>query len=265
METSDSPPPEQNDAAAIDESHEEVEVVERPLSLISRMPFEILASILAQIAIESPKSFVKTLLIGRDFWIPYNSALLWEPICRSIYPELDEGTLDVDDYGGYYNLFRQRPAIRFNGVYVCMARYYREGEVEGISFNRPLHEVRYFRYLWLSADGTARSLLSNSAPKHVLGVEGTVSPTVFNDLMAGSWELDPITKALKVTVDGGAKRKHLFHFDLQVASSGGKCHNKLKWQKYWCEEHNTEITAEFPLKNEKPYYFYTLPPHLLAH
>lgn len=236
----------------------EEEVSSSP-SLISLLPFEILASILAQIAIESPNTFVRTVLIGRDFWIPYNSALLWEPICRNIYPELDEGKIDVDDYGGYYNLFRQRPAVRHNGVYVCMARYFREGEAEGISFNRPRHEVRYFRYLWLSSDGSARSLLSNQPPKVVLNIESTPSPTIFQDLMHGTWTLNSNSKMLNVKVDGGVKRKHFFHFELQVASSGGKYHNKLKWQRYWCEEHESLIQAEFPLTNEKSYYFYKLP------
>lgn len=227
-------------------------------SLIARLPFEILASILAQIAIDSPKAFVRTQMIGRSFWIPYDSALLWEPICRQVYPDLGTPALDVDDYGGYYNLFRECPAIRHDGVYVCTSRYFRDGEPEGISWTKPRHEVRYYRYLWLEPDGTCRSLLANHSPKHMLGLGTPHAPVASKayrqDMMVGQWHLDRKSKELSISVDGGRRRSQFF-FALRVASSGGKVHNKLKWQKYWCAEHRSGSVAEFNTENEGSYYF----------
>lgn len=228
-------------------------------SLISRLPFELLASILAQIAIDSPKAFLRTQLIGRALRIPYDSALLWEPICSQIYPELGTPQLDVDDYGGYYQLFRQCPAVRHDGVYVCTSRYFRLGEPEGISWTKPRHEVRYYRYLWLERDGTCRSLLANHPPRQMLGLGGPRAPVASKayreDVMIGRWDLNRKTKEVRISVDGG-RRKCQFHFSMLVGSSGGKVHNKLKWQSYWCTaDREPDSVAEFDTKNEGSYYF----------
>lgn len=244
-----------SDAPARADSAEAEDAAAAP---VARLPPEILAHVLAHVAIDRPQRLVDTILLGRALWLPPDSALFWEPLCRHAYPEVADGSLDVARYGSYHALFRQRPTLRFPGVYVCMSRYFRDGEVEGVSFYRPKHEVRYYRYLWLSRDGRARSLLSNYAPRRVLRLEPGAAAPALTDAMQGHWSLDKDTNRLHVRVDGGAVRNHAFFFEFEIASSGGKVHNKLKWKRYWCAEHTTGAETEISLKNEGSYYFQRL-------
>lgn len=231
---------------------------EAQTELEPRLPREIVARILAQIAINRPEDLVETILIGRGFWIPYNYALFWEPICRHVYPELTAGILDMTPYTSYYNLFRTRPTLRFDGLYVCMSRYFCDGEVQGISFYRPKHEVRYYRYLWFRPQGTVRTLLSNYPPRRILRLDAGAAAPNLTDAMTGEWLFDKETNELHIDADGGSVRNHRFYFELEVASSGGKVHNKLKWKSYFCVDKTTGVKTDVNVNNEGSYYFQRL-------
>ncbi|GMM49216.1 SCF ubiquitin ligase complex subunit [Starmerella bacillaris] len=249
----------------LDDQHESLPQ-DKPPSIFEQLPREIVINILAQVAINWPTKLIDVILIGNVFRFNYDDALFWEPICRQLYPELRnrskiDGTdslIDAKRYGSYYNLFKKRPTVRTNGVYVCTSKYYRDGETTGISFYRPKHEVRYYRYMWLREDGTARSLLSNFPPKRILNLEPGVSIPSLKDAMCGNWSLDQETRVLDIVING-TERNYDFYFSFEIASSGGKVHNKLKWKKYSCiEQKGARLETEISLNNEGSYFFYRL-------
>lgn len=75
-------------------------------------------------------------------------------------------------YFTYHNMFRLRPRMRFDGVYISTITYNRPGQasVTQITWNSPVHSVTYYRYLRFFRDGTCISLLSSGAPIEVVGM-----------------------------------------------------------------------------------------------
>ena len=70
--------------------------------------------------------------------------------------------------------------------------------------------------------------------------------------------LDQETRLLDIVINGTEKNSD-FYFNFEIASSGGKVHNKLKWKKYSCiEQKGARLETEISLNNEGSYFFYRL-------
>ncbi|MCJ1309340.1 hypothetical protein MMC25_002999 [Agyrium rufum] len=73
-------------------------------------------------------------------------------------------------YPNFKAMFRLRPRIRFNGLYISTVNYIRPGQASAstVTWNSPVHIVTYYRYLRFFRDGTCLSLLSTSEPADVI-------------------------------------------------------------------------------------------------
>lgn len=228
----------------IEQTHEADGDVKECLFL--RLPPEVIAAILVQVALYSPRDLIRIALAGRIFWLPHDSPLFWEPMCVQAYGE-NAGD-SVGTYGGWFQMFRERPAIRFDGVYASRSMYLRTGEHEGISWYPPLIEVSYYRYIRFYPDGIVRVLLCNDPPSHILP---------FHDhrrTLWGQWDLDTKKKEVYLVTQGSVP-EYEFYLQLKVSSSGGKVHNKLKWVNYWCIHRATGQRDDFDLTNDRSFYF----------
>ena len=72
----------------------------------------------------------------------------------------------------YRQMFRLRPRIRFNGLYISTVNYSRPGapSTSQLTWNSPVLIVTYYRYLRFYRDGTAISLLTTTDPSEVVPV-----------------------------------------------------------------------------------------------
>ncbi|RKF78671.1 F-box protein pof7 [Golovinomyces cichoracearum] len=70
----------------------------------------------------------------------------------------------------WYEMFRLRPRIRYNGCYISKVNYLRPGEasLSQVSWNNPVHIVTYYRYLRFFRDGSVISLLTTNEPVDVV-------------------------------------------------------------------------------------------------
>lgn len=87
-------------------------------------------------------------------------------------PSMITDYLLVHRYQTYHKMFRIRPRIRFNGVYISTITYHRTGQasVDLVTWNSPVHTVTYFRYLRFYRDGTCISLLTSAEPAEVVSM-----------------------------------------------------------------------------------------------
>ena len=75
-------------------------------------------------------------------------------------------------YPTYRQMFRLRPRIRFNGLYISTVNYSRPGapSTSQLTWNSPVLIVTYYRYLRFYRDGTVISLLTITDPSEVVPV-----------------------------------------------------------------------------------------------
>lgn len=61
-------------------------------------------------------------------------------------------------------MLKERPRIRFDGIYICKMHYVRFG-LSDISEYRPTHDVYSYKYLRFFRNGTCVSVYTTTAPK----------------------------------------------------------------------------------------------------
>lgn len=183
----------------------------------------------------------------------------------------------------WQQMFRRRPRIRFNGCYISTVNYIRQGQSSGnhITWNSPVHIVTYYRYLRFFRDGTVISLLTTAEPAdvvHHLTKElvhqhaHNAAPHLPSSVMAlalkGRWRLstprdrpdaaaDPADAEGDVFVETeGVRPKYSWKMELAIRTAGKAARgNKLVWKGFWSYNRMTDDWGEFPLKNDKAYYF----------
>lgn len=181
----------------------------------------------------------------------------------------------------WQQMFRRRPRIRFNGCYISTVNYIRQGQSSGnhITWNSPVHIVTYYRYLRFFRDGTVISLLTTAEPAdvvHYLTKElvhqhaNNGAPHLPSSVMAlalkGRWRLSSLLDrpdADLSEVEGdvfveteGVRPKYSWKMELSIKSAGKAARgNKLVWKGFWSYNRMTDDWGEFPLKNDKAYYF----------
>lgn len=196
-----------------------------------------------------------------------------ESITSSLIPSL---------YPTYHTLFRRRPRLRYNGVYISTVNYIRPGASSptSISWNSPIHIVTYYRYLRFLRNGSCISLLTTSEPadvvpylylEHVHKNHGNLPSAPMKDALLGRWKLSGPHRGKKEGEEGepepekegtlhietaGVTPKYLYKMVLSLGSAGkGARNNKLAWQGYWSYNRLTDDWASFTLKNDRPFFF----------
>lgn len=189
----------------------------------------------------------------------------------------------------WQKMFRLRPRLRFNGVYISTVNYIRPGQASPsqITWNSPVHIVTYYRYLRFFRDGTVISLLTTSEPTDVVrhltkdllklhqsGIPQAHLPSaVMQTALRGRWRLsgvgDDTDVSLKdsegdvfVETEGvgskheGEGTKYIYRMELTLRSAGKAArNNKLTWKGFWCYNRMTDDWGEFGLRNDKAFFW----------
>ena len=173
----------------------------------------------------------------------------------------------------YRAMLRQRPRIRFSGVYISTVNYVRAGASAPtqVTWNTPVHVVTYYRYLRFYRDGTCISLLTTTEPSDVvpflnaehLGTASSALPVfVMKHALRGRWRLSP---PAQLGIDGdepegnlyvetmGPTKNYTFSMQLSLRSNSGSKgprNTKLVWRSFWSYNRLTDDWAEFSLRND---------------
>jgi F-box protein 9 len=191
-----------------------------------------------------------------------------------------EVLLDEAYSSSWQKMFRVRPRIRFNGVYISTVNYIRPGQASPsqITWNSPVHIVTYYRYLRFFRDGTVISLLTTSEPgdvvhfltkniheTHTNGQGAHLPSAVMLNAAKGRWRLstagDNPEVDLKdaegdVYVETEGVGKYIYRMELSLRSAGkGAKNNKLVWKAYWHYNKLSDDWGEFGLRNDKAFFW----------
>lgn len=195
-------------------------------------------------------------------------------------------SLTPDVYTTWKSMFRQRPRIRFNGIYISTVNYPRTGQAstnQATWGGSPILIVTYYRYLRFYRDGTAISLLTTSEPGEVVHHvtkdflpqhrdrdrdrhASALPSAVMQHALKGRWRLssttdypdaDPREQESDLFVETeGVGAKYIYRMALSLRSAGkGAKNNKLTWRGFQSYNKLTDDLAEFGLKNDKPFFF----------
>jgi F-box protein 9 len=139
--------------------------------------------------------------------------------------------------GGWYNMYIQRPRIRYDGVYISTCHYIRSGTSK-TTWNQPVHLVTYYRYLRFFTDGTLIKHVTTDEPAQVVKQldQDYSKQQTFRGHFA--WKQDdngdgkqPMT-VLKIDTRDDNLPHERFFLQLDVKGTHRGRHNKLGWRKY---------------------------------
>jgi F-box protein 9 len=176
----------------------------------------------------------------------------------------------------WQEMFRQRPRLRYNGIYISTCNYHRPGghSSGSITWNTPVHIVTYYRYLRFYPDGTLLSLLTTHEPSDVVYHFSKLSltPAHLGGLPAGSsalsswggnvghgrWRIDRDGQ-IDIETQVPGMLRYLFRMQLRVRSVKGSRTTrggvKLVWEGFWSWNKLTDDLALFEGRNDKPFFF----------
>lgn len=153
----------------------------------------------------------------------------------------------------YELMLKERPYIKFEGVYISVVNYLRYGSnAEGSSsLNNPVHMITYYRYYRFYEDGCVLRLLTTDEPTTVVN-----HFTRDNNIRSShicTWKLyfDGETNYVSIT---RSNEKYTFVEKLEIKNQGRKRFQRLKWIESTVEDKEGNI-APCSLKNEKPFFF----------
>lgn len=183
--------------------------------------------------------------------------------------------------GGWYNMYIERPRIRYDGVYISTCHYIRSGTSK-TTWNQPVHLVTYYRYLRFFTDGTVVKHVTTDEPAQVVKQldQDHSKQQTFRGHFA--WKQDdngngkqPMT-ILKIDTRDDNLPYERFFLQLDVKGTHRGRHNKLGWRKYtsvnqrhiddYRRQHRLDALDEdddsmaglehvYDLKLMKPYFF----------
>lgn len=149
-------------------------------------------------------------------------------------------------------MLKMRPYIKFQGVYISVNNYIRQGGyVEGSSslFN-PIHMVTYYRYFRFMPNGDVIRLLTTDEPSAV--VKNLYYG--YKDSVIGRWSINT-TNANLLTIERLNKTGDKCYEQLNIENHRKVLpHNKLTWiESFFYDEFGEKFN--FNLKKEKNFYF----------
>ncbi|KAL6931428.1 uncharacterized protein HGUI_02425 [Hanseniaspora guilliermondii] len=253
-------------------SSEDENLTNEPCLLLDLLPKTILRQISLEVFNLSPESFVRlastcTSLQSLCF---QNNGSFYKNFAERVYKYqvydmglslrisaeekkvIDEWNI-VDYYNNNYEkMLKMRPYIKFQGVYISVNNYIRQGGyVEGSSslFN-PIHMVTYYRYFRFMPNGDVIRLLTTDEPSVV--VKNLYYG--YKDSGIGRWSINT-TNANLLTIERLNKTGDKCYEQLNIENHTKRLpHNKLTWiESFFYDEVGEKFN--FNLKKEKNFYF----------
>lgn len=180
-------------------------------------------------------------------------------------------------YPSYATMFRHRPRLRFDGLYISTVNYMRAGAAAATqsTWDSPVHIVTYYRYLRFFRSGAVISLLGTHEPSEVVHallpslLEGKRAPkgSAVADARRGRWRLGggaggdgeekdeaPGDEAALTIETEGCDTRYIYRMALRVkGQERGRA--RLGWEGFWNWNRLTDDWGEFGLRNDKPFVF----------
>ncbi|AOA64070.1 Putative SCF-ubiquitin ligase F-box protein [Komagataella phaffii CBS 7435] len=198
-------------------------------------------------------------------YLGFHNKSIWEKLCKIVYSRqrYDEDTPCSQDQicqntwkGDWHLMLSQRPFLKFNGAYISIINYYREGGRPDMSnsWSNPIRCVTYYRFVRFYPDGTCQRLLTFLSPKivvprlnknyHELGLE---------NVFRGTWKM---TMDGQVLITGeGSVEGYSFSETLQIKNLGRMKHHKLHWISAYFQNKDDGEMKHFSLAKERPFTF----------
>lgn len=205
-------------------------------------------------------------------------------------PPLPTATL-IQPYTTYKQMWRLRPRIRFNGIYISTCNYIRAGAVApSRTWGAAVHVVTYYRYLRFFRDGRCLSLCTTHEPSEIVRqltpdlleklterkvmvptgrqrknrqVLSEVRENPLENTYKGRWKLggEPVAEgkesydesALSVETEG-VYEKYTYCMDFELKGQD-KGRPRLLWTGFNAFNKETDSWAELSRKNEKGFVF----------
>ncbi|EJF64105.1 hypothetical protein DICSQDRAFT_178617 [Dichomitus squalens LYAD-421 SS1] len=227
---------------------------------IRMLPDEILIIILRRLDHSALERFAR---VNRKARVITLDASIWRPRVQTIYrpPQIpDEEELEalvVKYMTDYRRIYIEHPRVRYDGVYIAVCHYIRNGVGENVWVNYS-HLITYYRYLRFYPDGQVLSLLANEehSPSQVIPI---LKPTLRKKgFFIGTWYLD----GTELHIDDllpkeptAAETRYSFQMVLDLRSRPVGRWNRLDFRSYDSVHIASGEATPLALKNERSFWF----------
>ncbi|KAG0668732.1 hypothetical protein C6P45_004400 [Maudiozyma exigua] len=239
-----------------------------PCWILEMLPNDILLRVVSYVVKQSGESWVNlSLSCNRFNELCFHNSVPFKTFKDMIYNKqvYDEELLNLNGENSikeleqifwdknYELMLKERPFIKFEGVYISVVNYLRYGSnADGSSSLRnPVHMITYYRYFRFYEDGKVLRLLTTDEPTFV--VKHFTRDNNIKGSHLCSWNLYFDGETNYVTI-GRANDKYAFKEKLTIKNQGYKRFQRLKWIESTVEDKERNI-SQCSLKNEKPFFF----------
>ncbi|KAI0369166.1 hypothetical protein BV20DRAFT_968356 [Pilatotrama ljubarskyi] len=225
---------------------------------IRNLPDELLMIVLRMLDHTALERFAR---VSRKARVITLDASIWRPMVHRVLkppqiPDEEELEAVVLKYmTDYRRIYIEHPRVRFDGVYIAVCHYIRNGIGETAWVNST-HLITYYRYLRFLPDGQVLSLLANEelTPQQVIPL---LKPTLrTKGFFVGTWYLDGTEVHIEDLLEpGGSDTRYSFQMILELRSRPLGRWNRLDFREYDSVHIGSGEATPLALKNERPFWF----------
>ncbi|KAI8996389.1 hypothetical protein BD414DRAFT_477782 [Trametes punicea] len=225
---------------------------------IKHLPDEVLMMVMQKLDHTAVERFAR---VSRKARVITLDPSIWRPMVQSVLkpPQIAEEeefeALVVKYMTDYRRIYIEHPRVRFDGVYIAVCHYIRNGMGENAWVNYS-HLITYYRYLRFLPDGQVLSLLANEelSPQQVIPL---LKPTLrMKGFFIGTWYLDGTEVHVEDLLDPGTPdTRYSFQMILELRSRPLGRWNRLDFREYDSVHIGSGEATPLALKNERPFWF----------
>ncbi|QLQ82412.1 hypothetical protein HG537_0H01740 [Torulaspora globosa] len=257
--------PTQGTAESVNDNEDGNESDMEPCWIFEKLPNDLLLRVIRQVILLSGESWLNLSLSCTKFnELCFHDSTPFQVFASYIYRKqhYDETSLELNHiqdlrtlehdlwHSDYDKMLKNRPYIKFEGLYISVVNYLRHGvNAEGsASLITPIQMITYYRYFRFYPDGRCLRLVTTDEPSQVV-------PHFSMDTLPHRSEICHWSLAL----DGHliirrSGDKYSFVEELQIKTHGRKRHNRLVWINSLVIDQESNV-SECSLRNEKPFNF----------
>ncbi|CAI4047435.1 hypothetical protein SUVZ_12G1510 [Saccharomyces uvarum] len=239
-----------------------------PCWILEMLPNDILLKITKKVVLMSGESWVNLSTTCSTFnRLCFHDSMPFKTFAKYIYPKqkYDQMVMDLNGIsnvsmfeqemwqGDDICMLKERPYIKFEGIYISVVNYLRYGSnAEGSSsLLNPVHMITYYRYLRFYENGQCLRLLTTDEPSFVVKHFAIQNKPKHSDTCYWSLGFDYDFGHLKIT---RSDEKYTFTEEFQIKDQGTKRYQKLKWLSSTVVDKEGNA-SDCSLRNEKSFYF----------
>ncbi|CAI4035030.1 hypothetical protein SMKI_12G1680 [Saccharomyces mikatae IFO 1815] len=240
----------------------------QPCWILEILPNDILLRIVERVVSISGEAWVNLSMSCSTFnKLCFHNSMPFKTFASYIYSKqtYDERAMDLNGItnistfekemwqGDDSHMLRERPYIKFEGIYISVVNYVRYGSnAEGsLSLLNPVHMITYYRYLRFYENGQCLRLLTTEEPSVVVKHFGKENKPKHSHICYWSLGFDYDFGHLKVT---RSDEKYTFIEELQIKNQGTRRYQRLKWLNSTVVDREGNASS-CSLRNEKSFFF----------